>query len=214
LGINITLYLDELAKVFFKKDNRRNKGLSWLSTFYSFCIQSLVRTALLEITKIRTIIGTCTTDPAATQYLYLPLRLFIASNSGPKDPLFSDENSEIESPGFEDYKQAREAVNYAHWSSTGIQNSGEYLKRLFQDNGNALDFTPAKAQATPAIDNEGEDMGSLKRQRLNLFKCNQCRDARKKVSSIPTLKIIEAEKCKVLSCRSQMASKMRPLYST
>jgi hypothetical protein len=197
--MSITHYLDELAKVFFKKDNRRNKELSWLSTFYSFCIQSLVRTALLEITKIPTMTGTCATNPAATQYLYLPLRLFIASNSGSKDPLFSDENSEIESPDSEDYKQAREAVNYADWSSTGIQNWGEYLKRLFQDDGSTLEFTPAKAQAPPVIDNEGGEFWSLKRQRLNLFKCKQCRDARKKASSITTLKIIEAEKCKVLS---------------
>src|SRR6266496_2349823 len=115
--MNITLYLDELSRVVFRKENLRNKGASWLSMFYSFCIQSLVRTALLEITNQSTTTGEA--DTAAEQYLHLPLRLFIASNFGSKDPLLSDETAETGLPTPEHYQQAREAVNYADWNSTG-----------------------------------------------------------------------------------------------
>jgi hypothetical protein len=166
--------------VFFKKENLRNKGPYWLSMFYGFCIQSLVRTALLEITKRLGATVTKQAEVAASQYLYLPLRLFVASSSGSKDPILSDEAAESGLSGSEAYQQAREAVNYTNWNSAGIQNSGDYLKQLFQDDGGLLRFNPAKAQADPLTDNEG--VGSEKRQKLNLWKCRQCREARKKVS--------------------------------
>jgi hypothetical protein len=183
--MNIKLYLDELSRVFFKKENLRNRGPSWLSIFYSFCIQSLVRTALLQITKRVGVGVTREAEVAANQYLYLPLRLFIASNSGStyKDPMLSDEATESGIPSPEAYQQAREAVNYADWHLTGIHNSGDYLKKLFQDEGGVLRFNPAKPQADVVTDKE--DAESRKRQKLNLWKCRCCREARKKVSHAP-----------------------------
>ena len=46
---NICMYLEELSRVFFKKVNMRVKRHWWLSTLYSFCIQSLVRICLLKL---------------------------------------------------------------------------------------------------------------------------------------------------------------------
>lgn len=183
--MNIKIYLDELSRVFFKKENLRNRGPSWLSIFYSFCIQSLVRTALLKITKRIGVTADKQAEVAANQYLYLPLRLFVASNFGStyKDPMLSDEATEGGLPSLEAYQQAREAVNYADWHSIGIHNSGDYLKQLFQDEGSVLRFNPTKPQADVVTDKEDTDVP--KRQKLNLWKCRHCREARKKVSHAP-----------------------------
>jgi hypothetical protein len=44
--------LGELSRVFFLKENMREKTTWWLSAFYSFCIQSFVRKALIEVEKV------------------------------------------------------------------------------------------------------------------------------------------------------------------
>ncbi|CZR70038.1 uncharacterized protein PAC_19939 [Phialocephala subalpina] len=168
LHININIYLDELSRVFFKKENLRNKGPSWLSIFYSLCIQSLVRTALLVLSEWNAMNKT-----THEQYLYLPLRLFIAAYSGSRDPLLSDDAAETGS-SLEYFQQAREATNYTDWNSIGCQSSGEYLKLLFQDTGSSLDSTPTKAE------NEKAQNIPTMRRTLNLLKCQACRAARKK----------------------------------
>jgi hypothetical protein len=84
----LTFYLDELSRVFFKK-NMRNKSW-WLSAFYSLCIQSKVRRCLIEL---------ITAEPrsketlGAKQYLQLAVRLFVGS-SGVYDPLVQVFSSE------------------------------------------------------------------------------------------------------------------------
>jgi hypothetical protein len=52
LELNLTLYLDELSRVFFKKENLKSRDGYWLSTFFSFCIQAVVRRALLQLMEI------------------------------------------------------------------------------------------------------------------------------------------------------------------
>lgn len=49
--MHIGLYLQELSRVFFKKENGKCRHPWWLSAFYSFCIQSYVRRALVELAK-------------------------------------------------------------------------------------------------------------------------------------------------------------------
>ncbi|KAH6696645.1 hypothetical protein BKA61DRAFT_497754 [Leptodontidium sp. MPI-SDFR-AT-0119] len=79
---------------------------------------------------------------AAEQYLYLAVRLFVAT-SGKNDPLILDfsaaENAGRQNP-FEtkSYKQARVAVKQEGWLSKGIFNSGDYLQRLFEDSGEII----------------------------------------------------------------------------
>ncbi|CZR51530.1 uncharacterized protein PAC_01407 [Phialocephala subalpina] len=51
LSMHIELYIRELSRVFFKKENAKRRHPWWLSTFYSFCIQSYVRRALVELAK-------------------------------------------------------------------------------------------------------------------------------------------------------------------
>ncbi|TGO22283.1 hypothetical protein BPAE_0174g00040 [Botrytis paeoniae] len=77
----IKRYIDQLSKVFFKKENLRGKTW-WLSVFYSLLIQSLVRAIM------KAIVGDdgAVIPPGRNQYLHLAVRLFRAT-SGAHDPL-------------------------------------------------------------------------------------------------------------------------------
>jgi len=125
---NVSLYLDELSRVFFLKENMRGKTTWWLSVFYSFCIQSFVRNTLIELEKV--IIWP---SFAIREYLRLPIRLFIAS-SGSYDPLCEVPTSTSDGePRSNDYREVQLAVGQSKWSSEGINGSGDYLQRLFED---------------------------------------------------------------------------------
>jgi hypothetical protein len=120
-------------------------------------------------------------ETAASQYLYLPLRLFNASSSGSKDRFCPDETTY---PGVnaEYYRQARRAVNYSEWSSDGFETPSDYLKGLYQDDGHALKLNPEKPEEHESL--EGGEIVKSKRKmgRLNLRKCEPCRAARAGVS--------------------------------
>jgi hypothetical protein len=143
LDMHLTLYLDELSRVFFKKENMRNKKSCWLSIFYSFCIQSTVRKALIALENdAATSNNTDGGSLVRKQYLHLPVRLFIAS-SGPYDPLItrvssSSSSAERDGPSVLDCEAACIAVNQAGWKPRGIRCSGDYLKELFEDAGDIL----------------------------------------------------------------------------
>jgi len=77
-------------------------------------------------------------ETAAKEYLYLPLRLFIAISYGSSDPLISGGTTECGIQGPEDYQQARKAVAHNEWDSKGIISSEDYLKRLFEDDGSVI----------------------------------------------------------------------------
>ncbi|CCD50690.1 similar to transcription factor Cys6 [Botrytis cinerea T4] len=74
-------YIEQLSKVFFKKENLRGKTW-WLSVFYSLVIQSLVRAILKAIVAD----GGVEIPSSINQYLHLAVRLFVAT-SGAHDPL-------------------------------------------------------------------------------------------------------------------------------
>lgn len=57
LNMHLSLFMRELSRVFFKKENLRNKRPWWLPAFYSFCIQSIVRRALIRLTQDEEIDG-------------------------------------------------------------------------------------------------------------------------------------------------------------
>ncbi|PMD43844.1 hypothetical protein L207DRAFT_562952 [Hyaloscypha variabilis F] len=180
LHTNSTLYLDELSRVFFKKENLRDRAPSWLSIFYSFCIQSLVRNFLVNMIALPEVPKTKMAETAASQYLYLPLRLFNASNSGSKDRFGPDETT-YPGANAEHYRQARRAVNYSEWISNGVETPSDYLKRLFQDNGCALKLNPEKPEDHESL--EGLEIVKPKgkiRRRLNLRACDRCRAAKLK----------------------------------
>ncbi|THV45470.1 hypothetical protein BGAL_0485g00090 [Botrytis galanthina] len=77
----IKRYVEQLSKVFFKKENLRGKTW-WLSVFYSLVIQSLVRAIMKAIVGD----GGAEIPSSINQYLHLAVRLFIVS-SGAHDPL-------------------------------------------------------------------------------------------------------------------------------
>lgn len=151
LNMHLKLYLTELSRVFFKKANIRNKHPWWLSTFYSFCIQSIVRKALMRLTTASDRGATNGMHLPAKHYLYLPVRLFIASSAA-----YDIQNLYLEGkskpggegiPSAEDYREARRAVGQTAWASNGISGCFDYLKKLFEDDGVALQ--PNKLQWNP-----------------------------------------------------------------
>jgi hypothetical protein len=141
LDLHLTLYLNELDRVFFCKENQHYKESWWLPAFYSFCIQGMVRNALMGI-LIPDLTGR---NSKISQHLYLGVRLFIAA-SGAYDPLIEYSSPD---PGLlsvdscekirkDRYKLAQVAVGRAQWMSRGIESSADYLKKLFEDDGEVL----------------------------------------------------------------------------
>jgi hypothetical protein len=114
LSLHLRLYLEELSRVFFNKENMRTKEGWWLSTFYSLCIQAIVQRVLLRLNK-----NTSPSNELATrQYLHLAIRLFAAS-SGSYDPLMRDYASpnltkDKESSTLLDFCATKAAVQQTH----------------------------------------------------------------------------------------------------
>jgi hypothetical protein len=149
---DLTAYLNELDRVFFLKENMHNREPWWLSAFYSFCIQGLVRRGLIDL---------LTTQPtglnhyAAAQHLHLAIRMFSVIMK--HDPLI-DESSFITQSHVTGYpatgrrdhfREARLAVQQANWESNGIRSSAEYLKQLFEVDG--ASFRQTGPTSTPRL---------------------------------------------------------------
>ena len=152
LNLHLGLYLDELSRVLFKKENMRNKKLWWLSVFYSLCIQSYVRKSLVALGShpLGRVDSSLRADHSLqqwglAQYLYVPIKLFTAV-SGTYDPIKSGSSSTSSVPKVlqsssgaavvlsnEDLVIARTAVNQHDWEAKGIDSSFHYLKRIFED---------------------------------------------------------------------------------
>lgn len=137
---NLTLYLDELSRVFFKKENLRNKTDWYISTFYSFCIQSFVRKALQQLSRdheannlLRPQFASFVNSAlaASKEYLHLAVHLFIAS-CGTCDPLLQDQSIgygyDVEALG--DYEA--DLVSLRQAVGVPVKSSSEYLKKIFE----------------------------------------------------------------------------------
>jgi hypothetical protein len=157
LNAHLKRYLEELSKAFSLGKDLPNKNSWWLSGFYSLCIQSVVRKALLNL-DIPSVSSNSTKygHLACREYLYLPVRLFIAM-FGSYDPLIgappavSNSSGEyVGRPHPQEYISARLAVRQADWLSRGISGSSDYLKELFEDNNEVLqtDLTQSHFDAT------------------------------------------------------------------
>jgi hypothetical protein len=149
--------MTELSSVFFKKENMRSK--SWrLSIFYSFCIQSIVRKAFINLVGIGGSIDAC---HGAKQYLHLAVRLFSAS-SGTYDPLMRNLAAESnnlppdKASRFEDYKLAQFASQQESWASIGVTSSAEYLNYIFEDDGKDMDSELSAAVKPPGDQDDVE----------------------------------------------------------
>jgi hypothetical protein len=144
LSIHLEVYLELLSRVLFRKENiRSNRQWSWwLSTFYSLCIQSLVRKLLVVIVDGQNNVSYSLNSVPAKQYLHIALRLFLAS-SGTYDPLVSSyttDDTKLLDPEdakrAEQYKAAQTAVQQATWTDQGITSTRDYLIGLFEADGN------------------------------------------------------------------------------
>ncbi len=144
----------------FKKVNLRDRRW-WLSTFYSLCIQTYVRRALLILEQQLTSHASDDSDLNSAQYLHLITVLFIAV-SFQYDPLSSsrfqptpaDDSTSLEASVPELYlASARIVCGVETWPKEGIKSSYQFLTRMF--NIGSLDFYdgPIEVQMTdsPAI---------------------------------------------------------------
>ena len=107
-----------------------------------------MRKALIELTSSPDTVNRIQ-KISIDQYLYLPVRLFLAS-SGILDPLVIPIGERSPADGdamatAEDYEAAREAVRQQEWTSIGITGSGEYLKKLYGDDGGPLERTTSQS---------------------------------------------------------------------
>jgi hypothetical protein len=117
LELNINLYLDELSRVFFKKENLKTRDGYWVSAFYSFCIQATVRKILRKMS-------------VGVEYLRLAINLFIAS-SGTYDPLTTNHSADHVGhvSDHEDIALLKEALG------SPVTSSADYLRKLFEIGG-------------------------------------------------------------------------------
>jgi hypothetical protein len=144
LSIHLEMYLELLSRLLFRKENiRSNRQWSWwLRTFYSLCIQSLVRKLLVAIVDGQANEKNSPNLLPAKQYLHIALQLFLAS-SGTYDPLVSSctaDDTKLLDPGAAkravQYKTAQAAVNQATWTDRGITSTRDYLNGIFEVDGN------------------------------------------------------------------------------
>ncbi|KAH8668091.1 hypothetical protein BGZ60DRAFT_528428 [Tricladium varicosporioides] len=127
---NITLYLDELSRVFFRKENLKTRSGYWISAFYSFCIQAIVRKVLLELLGRRITITAPVDESlpkASEQFLHLAVNLFIAS-SGTYDPLTT--NYSATEPG--NASDQEDIVLLQQVLGGPVHSSAGYLRKLFE----------------------------------------------------------------------------------
>lgn len=151
LDVQLSQYLDELSRVAFVKANMRDIKLWWMSGFYSLCIQSIVRRALMQLVQNGSTNLSVVSHLAAKQYLHIAVRLFVAS-SRIHDPLVRDLPECSESTCTEEEmcmvsecKLAQISVKQPSWKDSGIKGSGAYLKHLFEDNDQPLLTSTADA---------------------------------------------------------------------
>lgn len=117
----LSIYLGELSRVLFKKENMHGKAW-WLSTFYSLRIQSKVRQCLTKLLDTESS-GEAAAGGAA--YMHLAVQLFVASSRS-YDPMMC---ANVELP---DVVLARTALQQEGWESVGIYSSSDYLYMLFE----------------------------------------------------------------------------------
>jgi hypothetical protein len=144
--MHLNMYSEALSTAIFRKENTRSKSW-WLSAFYSLTIQSMVRAALLQLTRPpvsqmpsnRQVRG-------IQQYMHLGVRLFIASSSI-RDPFMKDysalpASSQEEKQANKKYQTARKATRQDSWGVHGINSSADFLKMIFEDGGAPLEELP------------------------------------------------------------------------
>ncbi|KAK4183042.1 Fez family zinc finger protein 2 [Podospora australis] len=148
LYLRLSGYLDELSSVMFHKENMRDRRW-WLSTFYSLCIQSYVRHALIAIEKqllFKSVDDVPAEDLSTTQYLHLAAVLFTAA-SAKYDPLIGGrlqyaltEDAVIPETSVPElaHSAARTAFEVNSWADAGIRTSYQFLRKLLQIG--SLDF--------------------------------------------------------------------------
>jgi hypothetical protein len=159
LTLHLEVYLKNFSRVIFCKEALQGNRAWWLSTFYSLCVQSLVRSCLIAIVERYATSERAPNVIGAQRSLHLALRLFIASSGG-HDPLVLTWTRETMSSSRPEeagravhYKLAQSAVQQSTWHDRKIRNSRDYLNKIFKDDGifDALDCRNGTSKARPLI---------------------------------------------------------------
>lgn len=157
LSFYVEAYIRELSSVVFNKENMRDRRW-WLSTFYSLCIQSYVRHALMAIEKqlcFDSADDVPAEDLTGTQYLHLAAVLFTAA-SAKYDPLLGGrlqyaitESAIIPETNVPElhHSSARIACEVDRWPEVGVKNSYQFLRRLLQIG--SIDFEQEQGDLQP-----------------------------------------------------------------
>jgi hypothetical protein len=149
--------MEELSIMMFKKVNLRDRRW-WLSTFYSLCIQSYVRRALLVIEQQLLAVAADDADLNSDQYLHLITVLFTAV-SFQYDPLSTgrlqqavadDTIPEASVPELY-LASARTVCGVEMWAGEGIKSSYQFLTRML--NIGSLDSVAATGDI-PMLDSQ------------------------------------------------------------
>ncbi|TAQ88959.1 hypothetical protein B7494_g2720 [Chlorociboria aeruginascens] len=159
LDLHLQLFVDELSRVILKKENLRNKEGWWLSVFYSLCIQSFVRKALMLLSV--------DTTAVTSEYLFIAVRLFIAS-TGAYDPLIRDYatfgKAKEGAPSLIKEFEKAQSLLQGKWEIENIKSSGEFLKQLFEMKDIESDPPTSQYQnqmASQQFNNGGPSSGQL-----------------------------------------------------
>lgn len=87
-------------------------------------------------------------------YQRLPVRLFIASMAS-YDPIWTPDTS-LSNELLDHYIRARSAVRQRAWADAVIQSSADYLRMLFEDDGQ-----PMESQAISPVDHQDFDVAGF-----------------------------------------------------
>jgi hypothetical protein len=152
VSLHIQGYLDELSRVLSIKESPEKqcegeKREWWFSVFFSLCIQSLVKKALMKLSNW---------GGNKRTYLRLPVRGF-EQLAGDYDPLVEgrlgdlkkDEgwewegaSDEDEMPVDQDMRTAHSIVDQQIWNHSGVQSSQQYLRFILEDEDDISPFSP------------------------------------------------------------------------
>jgi aspartate carbamoyltransferase regulatory subunit len=159
LTSKLTSYVEGLSAVIFRKENLRGDRKWWLASFYSLCLQSHARRALVALGADHS------AAKSITQHLHLAAALFTAASGG-YDPLSPPEQPEPGPDAAADFPPGKE-ISVSHfqaarslfktdtWRERGIDGPYDFLKQELEMDDSTV--FPTRRNSTEIILDPVED---------------------------------------------------------
>lgn len=168
LEVSLIIFRRELFRVLFQKNNLRHKKRWWLPTFYSLCIQSAVKSLLVQM-KVKDAAG----------YLEYPRRLFIAM-SQEYDPIWPRGHPTLDE--IADYPEESSLLEARSTFQTAkdefmVTSSADMLRKMFDTTdtvGEGIDEDDYESG-----DNEDPLAAGLSSHRIGASTKSKCADCNK-----------------------------------